>query len=133
MRASWSVQSMVRSRPRRSAMIISPPIGVGRRSISSCSRSRGIGGKPQMLLGIGVPRPPGGRRLAVEVGSGDLTVPVAGSAHARPPGDQRCELGIAREMAIDGDDIGAEIEHALYARYDGGQGAHLWKADSDGN
>src|SRR5258708_38858432 len=129
MRASWSVQSMVRSRPSRSAMMISSPIGVGRRSISSSRWSCGIGGEPQMLFGVSVPRPPGGGCPGVEIGGGDLAVPVSGGTHTRTFRDERRELRVAREMAIDGEDIGTEIEHALHTRDDGGQGAHFGEAD----
>ena len=62
MRASWSVQSMVRSLPSRSAMTISSPIGVAIRSIRKSSGSAMVG-HPEMLRGVGVPRPPGRRRI----------------------------------------------------------------------
>src|ERR1700754_1120025 len=101
MRSSCSVQSMTRRFPSASAITIISPAGVGRRSIRNSNFSRGIGGEPQMLFGIGVPRPPRGRGPAVEIGGGDLAVPVARRAYARAPGNQRRELGIAREMAVD--------------------------------
>src|SRR5476649_2945561 len=133
MRASCSVQSITRRLPSPSAITIISPAGVGRRSISRSSFSRGIGGEPQMLFGISMPGTPCGRRLAVEIGGGDLAVPVARRAHARPLGDQRCELGIAREMIVDGDDVGAEIEYALHARHDCRQRFYIREADGDGH
>src|SRR5471030_37361 len=108
MRASCSVQSMTRRLPSASAITIISPAGVGRRSISSSSFSRGIGGEPQMLFGISVPGTPRGRRLAVEVGGRDFVIPVARCAHTGTLGDQRRECGIAGEMTVDGDDVGAE-------------------------
>src|SRR5260370_19177671 len=124
---------MVRSRPSRSAMMISSPIGVGRRSISSSRWSCGIGGKPQMLFGVSVPRPPGGGCPGVEIGGGDFAVPVAGRTHARPLGNQWRELRIAREMAVDGENIGAEVEYALHAPDHRGQGPPLREANGDGH
>src|SRR5882724_9104055 len=125
MRASWSVQSTVRRLPSASAIRIISPVGVATRSINSSSCSCGIGCKPQMLFGVSVPRPPCCRSPAVEIGGRDLDVPVAGSAHARTLGDKGCELGIAREMAVDRENVGAEIEYALHAGHDSGQGTHL--------
>src|SRR5690349_20518016 len=98
MRFSWSVQSMVRRLPSLSATTINSPIGVATRSIRNSSMS----GHPQMLFCVGVPRAPGLRHLGVECDR-DITVPVAGRAQAGPLGDQRRELGIARQMLVDGD------------------------------
>src|SRR5690242_21831309 len=120
MRTSWSVQSMVRSAPSPSAMTISSPIGVARRSMK---KSLAMVRHPEMLGGIGVPGPPGRRRVGVD-GGDRLAVPFAGSPQARALGDQRRELGILREMAADGGDVGAEIEHPLHAGDDAGEGAH---------
>ena len=47
--------------------------------------------------------------------------PIARGAQAGPLPDQRREPGIASEMAVDGGDVGAEIEHAADPRYDGRQ------------
>src|SRR5690242_15963436 len=128
MRFSWSVQSMVRSAPSPSAMMISSPIGVARRSMKKSLSA--MVRHPEMLGGIGVPRPPGRRHVGV-YGGDRLAVPFAGRPQAGPLGDQRRQLGILREMAADGGDVGAEIEHPLHPRDDGGEGAHLREADRD--
>src|SRR6266849_3560036 len=120
MRASWSVQSMVRRFPARSATISSSPIGVCRRSNKRASGST-MGSHPEMLGGIGMPGSPGARRVIVDGGDERLALPVARRAQAGTLGDQRRELGIAREMAGDGGDVGAEIEHAANAGHEGGQ------------
>src|SRR5260370_41033059 len=102
---------MVRRLPARSATISSSRIGVARRSTS---KARGsvfrltMGGHPEMLGGVGVPRPPGGWDVVLRHDDHRLALPVAGSAQAGALGDQRCELGIAGEVAVDGDDVGAE-------------------------
>src|SRR4029077_2198182 len=110
MRASWSVQSMVRSLPARSATISSSPIGVCSRSTSRGSGSLfclTMGGHPEMLGGVGVPRPPGGWDVVLRGDDHRLALPVAGSAQAGTLADQRRELGVAREMTVDGGDVGA--------------------------
>src|SRR5512142_1824387 len=114
MRASWSVQSMVRSLPSPSAMMISSPIGVAMRSMK---KSLAMVRHPEMLGGIGVPGPPGRRHVDVD-GGDRLAIPFAGRPQPGPLGDQRCQLGILREMAADGGDVGAEIEHPLHPRDD---------------
>src|SRR5690349_17748902 len=77
-------------------------------------------GHPEMLCGTGVPRPPGRRDICLR-DRHRLALPVAGRAQAGPLPDQRREPGIASEMAVDGGDVGAEIEHAADPRYDGRQ------------
>src|SRR6266851_1955765 len=127
MRASWSVQSMVRRLPSRSATIRSSPIGVCSRSTSSARGSffrLTMGGHPEMLGGVGVPWPPGWWGVVLRCSDHRLVFPVTGSAQAGALGDQRCELGIAGEVAIDRDDVGAEIEYTAHPRYDGRQRLH---------
>src|SRR3954468_1278662 len=109
MRASWSVQSMVRRLPSASATTISSPIGVVMRSMK---KSLAMVRHPEMLCGIGVPGPPRRRRARIDRGH-RLAVPFAGRPQAGAPGDQRRELGILGEVAADGGDVGAEIEHPL--------------------
>src|SRR3954453_3567186 len=98
MRASWPVQSMGPSLPSPSAMMISSPIGVAMRSMK---KSLAMVRHPEMLGGIGMPGPPGRRRVGIDRGHG-LAVPFAGRAQAGPLGDQRRQLGVLGEMAADG-------------------------------
>src|SRR3982075_3418676 len=109
MRASWSVHSMVRRLPALSATIRSSPIGVCSRSTSSARGSffrLTMGGHPEMLGGIGVPGPPRWRGIVLRWNAHRLALPTTGSAQAGTLGDQRRQLGIAGEVAVDGDDVG---------------------------
>src|SRR5229473_2734470 len=104
---------MVRRLPSRSATISSSPIGVCNRSTSSARGSvfrLTMGGHPEMLGGIGVPRPPRGWGVVLRCNDHRLAFPVTGSAQAGTLGDQRCELGIAGEVAGDGDEALLAIE-----------------------
>src|SRR5215208_557034 len=100
---------MVHSLPALSATISSSPIGVCRRSTSRVRGSTMVG-HPEMLMSVGVPRPPSGRGIVLYDSHG-LALPVARGTQARALPDQRRELGVARKMAVDGGDVGAEIEH----------------------
>src|ERR1700729_2607733 len=106
---------MVRRLPARSATISSSPIGVCSRSTRNTRGSvfrLTMGGHPEMLGGIGVPRPPGWGNVVLRRDDHRLALPVAGRAQAGALGDQWRELGIAGEVAVDGEDVGAQIEHA---------------------
>src|SRR5258708_24511902 len=104
---------MVRRFPARSATISSSPIGVSRRSIKKANGST-MGSHPEMLGGIGMPRPPGGGDVVLAHDKHRLALPVTGRAQAGTLGNQRCKLGIAREVAADGGDVGAQIEHTSH-------------------
>src|SRR5258707_13987976 len=120
MRASWSVQSIVRRFPARSATISSSPIGVCRRSTTK-ARGSTMGSHPEMLSGIGMPGPPRARRMVVDGGNERVALPIARRAQAGSLGDQGRELGIAREVAADGGDVGGQIEYAAHAGANGGE------------
>src|SRR5277367_2116165 len=103
---------MVRRLPARSATISSSPIGVCSRSTSKARGSvflSTMGGHPEMLGGIGVPRPPCRRGVVVRRDDRRLALPVARRTQAGTLGDQWRELGIAREVAVDGGDVGAQV------------------------
>ncbi len=87
-------------------------------------------GHPEMLRGIGMPRPPCRRGIVLRA-EHRLALPVAGRAQAGPFPDQRREPGIASEMAIDGSDVGTEIEYAADPRHDGRQRLYRGEVDSD--